>query len=216
MRRYAGAALHDYIAENLHTYIYGRGISSLIAPHSSSGRVRISSWVSPTRSTARSRVPEGRPLMHNLLLSFVMLPVTGILLLIAVALPIVLSVTFHVAGIHDPRRSHAHPRLPALYRAGLHRRGRALSLAAESSALLGLCLARRRRRRRRMARGAIRFRGIRNARGLHAHLRSALGAARLAALVLLHRLDLSLRRRVRHLALDRISGPRARRAMAHV
>jgi membrane protein len=49
-------------------------------------------------------VPKGRPLVHNLLLSVVMLPVTGILLLIAIALPIVLSISFHVAGIHDPRR----------------------------------------------------------------------------------------------------------------
>jgi membrane protein len=42
--------------------------------------------------------------VHNLLLSVVMLPVTGILLLVAIALPIVLSISFHVAGIHDPRR----------------------------------------------------------------------------------------------------------------
>ncbi len=49
-------------------------------------------------------VPKARPLMHNLLLSFVMLPMTAILLIVAIALPIVLAVTFHVAGIHDPRR----------------------------------------------------------------------------------------------------------------
>ena len=33
-----------------------------------------------------------------------MLPVTAILLLVAIALPVVLSISFHVAGIHDPRR----------------------------------------------------------------------------------------------------------------
>ena len=33
-------------------------------------------------------VPKGRPLVHNLLLSFVMLPVISILLMIAIALPI--------------------------------------------------------------------------------------------------------------------------------
>ncbi|MGB8909663.1 MAG: YihY/virulence factor BrkB family protein, partial [Candidatus Cybelea sp.] len=49
-------------------------------------------------------VPKGRPLVHNLLLSLVMLPITGILLLVAIALPIVLSITFHVAGIHNPSR----------------------------------------------------------------------------------------------------------------
>ena len=30
-------------------------------------------------------VPKGRPLVHNMLLAFVMLPVTGILLMIAIA-----------------------------------------------------------------------------------------------------------------------------------
>ncbi len=48
--------------------------------------------------------PKGRPLVHNLALSFVMLPVTGILLTIAIALPIVLSIAFRIAGFHDPLR----------------------------------------------------------------------------------------------------------------
>jgi membrane protein len=97
-------ALHDYVANNLHTYIYGRGISSVVA-------AAILLWSGKNLfmglAFALDRalgVPKGRPLVHNLLLSFVMLPVTGILLLIAIALPVVLSITFHVAGIHDPRR----------------------------------------------------------------------------------------------------------------
>jgi membrane protein len=49
-------------------------------------------------------VPKGRPLVYNLALSMVMLPITGILLLIAIVLPIALSITFHVAGIPDPQR----------------------------------------------------------------------------------------------------------------
>lgn len=96
--------LHDYIAENLQTYIYGRGISSLIA-------LAFLIWSGKNLFMGLAYgldralgVPEGRPFMHNLLLSFVMLPVTAVLLVIAVALPIVLSVTFHVAGIGDPRR----------------------------------------------------------------------------------------------------------------
>lgn len=96
--------LHDYIAENLRTYIYGRGISSLIALAFlvwSGKNLFMGLAYALDRALA---VPEGRPFMHNLLLSFVMLPVTAVLLVIAVALPIVLSVTFHVAGIHDPRR----------------------------------------------------------------------------------------------------------------
>ncbi|HZV77489.1 MAG TPA: YihY/virulence factor BrkB family protein [Candidatus Babeliales bacterium] len=96
--------LHDYIVNNLATYIYGRGISSIIA-------LAFLLWSGKNLFMGLAyaldralNVPKGRPLVHNLLLSFVMLPVTGILLLIAVALPIVLAITFHVAGIHDPRR----------------------------------------------------------------------------------------------------------------
>ncbi|MGA2758940.1 MAG: YihY/virulence factor BrkB family protein [Candidatus Cybelea sp.] len=97
-------ALHDYIAKNLYTYIYGRGISSLIAAAVllwSGKNLFMGLAFALDRALA---VPKGRPLVHNLLLSFVMLPVTGVLLLIAIVLPVVLSVTFHVAGIHDPRR----------------------------------------------------------------------------------------------------------------
>jgi membrane protein len=96
--------LHDYIAKNLQTYIYGRGISSLIAAAFllwSGKNLFMGLAFALDRALA---VPKGRPLVHNLLLSVVMLPVTGILLLVAIALPIVLSISFHVAGIHDPRR----------------------------------------------------------------------------------------------------------------
>lgn len=96
--------LHDYVAKNLATYIYGRGISSAIA-------LVFLSWSGKNLFMGLAyaldralNVPKGRPLVHNLALSLVMLPVTGILLMIAIALPIVLSITFHVAGIHDPRR----------------------------------------------------------------------------------------------------------------
>jgi membrane protein len=97
--------LHDYIVSNLATYIYGRGISSVIALVFLlwSGK---NLFMSLAYALDRAlNVPKGRPLVHNLLLSFVMLPITGFLLLIAIALPIVLSITFHVAGIHDPRRA---------------------------------------------------------------------------------------------------------------
>jgi membrane protein len=96
--------LHDYIVNNLTTYIYGRGISSIIA-------LGFLLWSGKNLFMGLAfaldralNVPKGRPLVHNLALSFVMLPVTGLLLLVAIALPIVLSITFHVAGIHDPRR----------------------------------------------------------------------------------------------------------------
>ena len=96
--------LHNYIAANLETYIYGRGISSLVA-------LAFLVWSGKNLFMGLAyaldralNVPTGRPLLNNLVLSFVMLPVTGLLLIVAIALPVVLSVTFHVAGIHDPRR----------------------------------------------------------------------------------------------------------------
>jgi membrane protein len=96
--------LHDYLVKNLETYMYGRGISSIIA-------VAFLVWSGKNLFMGLAyaldramNVPQGRPLVHNLALSLVMLPVTGILLAIAIALPIGLSITFHVAGIHDPRR----------------------------------------------------------------------------------------------------------------
>jgi membrane protein len=96
--------LHDYVALNLQTYIYGRGISSIVA-------LVFLLWSGKNLFMGLGyaldhalNVPKGRPLVHNLVLSFVMLPVTGILLIVAIALPIVLSISFHVAGIHDPRR----------------------------------------------------------------------------------------------------------------
>lgn len=96
--------LHDYVVENLQSYIYGRGISSIIA-------VAFIVWSGKNLFMGLAyaldralNVPKGRPLVHNLLLSVVMLPVTGVLLMVAIALPIAMSITFHFAGIEDPRR----------------------------------------------------------------------------------------------------------------
>jgi len=96
--------LHDYLVANLATYIYGRGISSLIA-------LAVLLWAGKNLFMALAyaldralNVPKARPLVHNYLLSLVMLPVIGIVLLIAIALPIGLSLAFHLAGIQDPAR----------------------------------------------------------------------------------------------------------------
>ena len=96
--------LHDYIAVNLTSYIYGRGITSLIA-------LVILLWSGKNLfmglAYALDRalgVPKGRPLVHNLALSFVMLPITGLVLVVAIALPVLFSVTVRVAGIADPVR----------------------------------------------------------------------------------------------------------------
>jgi membrane protein len=94
--------LHDYISANLQTYMYGRGISSLVA-------LVVLIWSGKNLfmglAYALDRalgVPKGRPLVHNLALSLVMLPVTGILLVIAIALPVLLSITARATGFVDP------------------------------------------------------------------------------------------------------------------
>ena len=96
--------LHDYIVDNIASYIYGRGISSLIA-------LAFLLWSGKNLFMGLAyaldralNVPKGRPLVHNLALSLVMLPVTFVLLIVAIALPVVLSIGFHVTGVHDPRR----------------------------------------------------------------------------------------------------------------
>ncbi|MEO6835019.1 MAG: YihY/virulence factor BrkB family protein [Candidatus Tumulicola sp.] len=94
--------MHDYIAANLQTYMYGRGISSLIA-------LIVLLWSGKNLfmglAYALDRalgVPKGRPLVHNLALSFVMLPVVGILLVVAIALPVLLSISARATGFADP------------------------------------------------------------------------------------------------------------------
>ena len=97
-------ALHDYIAANLSSYIYSRGITSFIA-------FIVLVWSGKNLfmglAYALDRalgVPKGRPLVHNILLSFVMLPLTGLLLIAAISLPVVMAITFAATGFSDPAR----------------------------------------------------------------------------------------------------------------
>jgi membrane protein len=96
--------LNDFITANLKSYIYGRGISSLIA-------LAFLLWSGKNLfmglAYALDRalgVPKGRPLVHSLALSFVMLPVTFVMLILAVALPVLIAVVIRIAGIADPAR----------------------------------------------------------------------------------------------------------------
>jgi len=84
--------LHDFIAQNLTTYLGGRAASSIIA-------VLFLIWSGKnlflTLAFALDRalgVPKGRPLVHDIALSLIMLPLVGILLLVAMALPILISI----------------------------------------------------------------------------------------------------------------------------
>ncbi|HEY8297391.1 MAG TPA: YihY/virulence factor BrkB family protein [Candidatus Baltobacteraceae bacterium] len=94
-------ALHDFIAGNLRSYIYGRGISSIIAL----GFVVWSGknlFMGLAYALDRALgVPKGRPLVHDILLSVVMLPVVGLLFLVAISLPILLAVIVALAAMPD-------------------------------------------------------------------------------------------------------------------
>ncbi|MDP9016939.1 MAG: YihY/virulence factor BrkB family protein [Candidatus Eremiobacteraeota bacterium] len=84
--------LHDFIAGNLKSYFGGRLSSGLVA-------VAFLIWSGKNLFMALAYaldralgVPKGRPLVHDIALSIVMLPIVGILLIIAMALPILISV----------------------------------------------------------------------------------------------------------------------------
>ncbi len=81
----------SFVAANLQTYIYGRGISSIIA-------LVFLVWSSKNLFMGLAfaldralNVPNGRPFFHNVALSIVMLPVMALILMVAMALPIVIS-----------------------------------------------------------------------------------------------------------------------------
>lgn len=97
-------ALRSYVATNLQTYIYGRGISSLVALGFLiwSGK---NLFMGLTYALDRALgVPRGRGLVHDMALSLVMLPIIGVCLILAMLLPVVISVAAMLA--HLPDRQH--------------------------------------------------------------------------------------------------------------
>lgn len=96
-------ALHDTVAQNVRTYVYGRGISSIIA-------FGFVIWASKNLfmglAYALNRalgVPKSRPLHHDLVISIIMLPLTGAVMLVAIGMPLAVSIVFAKAHITDPR-----------------------------------------------------------------------------------------------------------------
>lgn len=94
-------ALHDFVSTNLQSYMYGRGISGVVA-------IAFLAWsgknLFTTITFALNRalgVPQGRPVVHDIAISLVMLPLMGMLLLIALLLPVLLAITLRVANIPD-------------------------------------------------------------------------------------------------------------------
>ncbi len=93
--------LREFVAVNLQSYIYGRGISSIIA-------LGFLIWSGKNLfmglAYALDRalgVPKGRPLIHNIALSIVMLPIMAVFLIVAMALPVILSIGMYVAQVPD-------------------------------------------------------------------------------------------------------------------
>jgi membrane protein len=93
--------LHEFLAANLQSYIYGRGISSIIA-------LAFLIWSGKNLFMGLAfaldralNVPNGRPFIHNVALSIIMLPVMAVILMIAMALPIVISIVMYLANAPD-------------------------------------------------------------------------------------------------------------------
>lgn len=93
--------LHEFVAANLQSYIFGRGISSVIA-------LAFLVWSGKNLfmglAYALDRalgVPKGRHLVHNILLSIVMLPIMAVFLIVAMGLPIVMSIAMAIANVAD-------------------------------------------------------------------------------------------------------------------
>src|SRR5579884_3505944 len=88
-------ALHDTVAANLRTYVYGRGLSSVIAFFIvvwAAKNLFMSLAYALNRALA---VPKSRPLLHDMLLSIIML--------LAIGMPVAVSVVFAYARVTDPR-----------------------------------------------------------------------------------------------------------------
>ena len=95
--------LHQTVAANVQTYKYGRGISSFIA-------FVVVVWAAKNLfmglAYALNRalaVPRSRPLLHDIALSIVTLPFMGFLMIVAIGLPIVVSLVFRFAHLSDPQ-----------------------------------------------------------------------------------------------------------------
>lgn len=93
--------LHDFIVPNVGTYIYGRGVSSAVALLIliwSGKNIFMGLTVALDRALG---VPIGRPFFNHLALSLVMLPLSGVLLVFAVGLPVLIAVVVKLVHFHD-------------------------------------------------------------------------------------------------------------------
>lgn len=96
-------ALHSFVSTNLQSYMFGRGISSVVA-------FVVLVWSGKNLfmglAYALDRalgVPQGRPFIHNVLLGIVMLPAMAMFLIVAMALPVIMSLAMRIADVPDQR-----------------------------------------------------------------------------------------------------------------
>ena len=186
-------ALHETVANDLQTYVYSRGISSIIA-------LLVVVWAGKNLfmglAYALNRalaVPKSRPLLHDIVLSIIMLPAAGIVMIVAMGLPIVISLFVVYAKLPDPQNvsevlAYSLSMLLifivviVLY-----------TFLPNRPVKVAVCGSRREFRRTDVAGRSIRVRVLYRARQFHACLRRSLRAARPVALVLSPRSHLSLR-----------------------
>jgi membrane protein len=93
--------LHDFVATNLKSYVYGRGISSVIAFVFLvwSGK---NLFMSVAFALNRALdIPRGRPFVHNVFVSIVMLSIMALALLVATALPVIIALGMRIAHLPD-------------------------------------------------------------------------------------------------------------------
>jgi len=93
----------QFVRANIESYNHGRGVSSIVAAVFLiwSGK---NLFMALTYALDRALgVPKGRPLLHDIALSIVMLPAMGVLLLIAMAMPLILQIVLFIYRVPDGR-----------------------------------------------------------------------------------------------------------------
>jgi membrane protein len=93
--------LHDFVADNLRSYIYGRGISGVIALVFLiwSGKNLFMSIAFALNHALN--IPQGRPFVHNFFLSVAMITMMAIAIIVATALPVVIAIAMNLANVPD-------------------------------------------------------------------------------------------------------------------
>ncbi len=97
--------IHEIVADNLNLLVQTRGVPGII-----SGIIGllVLAWSAKNLFMALAYalnralgIPEGRPFLSDIFLALVMLPVTGVLLLAATTVPLLVSIVVHLGGLRE-------------------------------------------------------------------------------------------------------------------